>query len=228
MNYTVNLVNFVGPLDLLLRLIEQRDLDITEISLSAITKDYLYHIEKLNTVSEELNWFSQVASRLLLIKSRILIKESIQDEDQTSDDQLADLTKQLKEYKLIQSASQVIGQRTAFRLYPRTLTPNSAMTKISHSNLTKAELATGLKKIYSNLARSALYEHVIVPKIPIESKLEQIELSLDSPRPLDEIINQSHSKLELIASLLALLELVKRRTVEVFETPSGMVVKRCQ
>lgn len=228
MNYTVNLVNFVGPLDLLLRLIEQRDLDITEVSLSTITKDYLYHIKKLEVKSEELNWFSQVASRLLLIKSKILVKDGTADEDQTADDQLADLTKQLEEYKIIQSVSRRMGVRFTFQQYPRTSISNHQTSKLHFKNLTEPELAATAERLNTTPIQPDLYRHVIVPKIPVSSKLKQIQSLLIKPRELNEIIDQSHGHLELIASLLALLELIKRRTVEIHETPNGVVVARCQ
>lgn len=69
--YEVKVYNFSGPLDLLLQLVEKRNLEITEISLAQITQDYLNHLSNESLVpSGELADFLVIASTLLLIKSK--------------------------------------------------------------------------------------------------------------------------------------------------------------
>lgn len=95
--YTVELENFQGPLDLLLHLIERQELEITDISLSQVTGDYLVYVTALDTVSHrELSWFVDVAARLLIHKSRALGKMEVIDGDEDDIDEIDELTKRLQ------------------------------------------------------------------------------------------------------------------------------------
>src|SRR5215207_1012312 len=123
--YTLQLPDFAGPLDLLLRLIEKDELQITTISLAAVADQYLAYVRDLAdpdplTVAE----FLAIAAQLLLIKSRALLPRpdppvAIPDED--SGEQLA---RQLKEYQRFKQAAAQLraweneGRRTWERLTP--------------------------------------------------------------------------------------------------------------
>jgi len=74
--YRVELKEFQGPLDLLLQFTEENKLDITEISLAKITDQYLSYLKQIQNISlESLADFLVIASRLILIKSRMLLPE---------------------------------------------------------------------------------------------------------------------------------------------------------
>jgi segregation and condensation protein A len=117
--YTVRLDAFEGPLDLLLHLIRRAELDITEISLSAVTDQYLHHIEHLATVDvEAAGEFLVVAATLIEIKSRLVNPESGQDQTVRSrrdeDEELnpaAELLRQLLEYRSFREAGDVLESR---------------------------------------------------------------------------------------------------------------------
>lgn len=117
--YTVRLDAFEGPLDLLLHLIRRAELDITEISLSTVTDQYLHHIEQLADVDvEAAGEFLVVAATLIEIKSR-LVNPDDQGRQQTAratrEEELlnpaAELLRQLLEYRSFREAGDVLEHR---------------------------------------------------------------------------------------------------------------------
>lgn len=110
MNYTIEINNFEGPLDLLLHLIKKAELDICEISIVEITKQYLDYINlmesmNLNIVSEYLT----MAAELIEIKSSILLpKKKIDNEDDYEEDPKENLINRLIEYEKYKEISEVL------------------------------------------------------------------------------------------------------------------------
>src|SRR3989338_8740737 len=112
--YQVSSEKFNGPLDLLLRLIEEQKMTITEISIAKVTDEYLQELEKIQDQDpEELSDFLVLAARLLYLKSKVLLPYLAEEEE------VDDLEKQLKLYKEFVEASKKIAamikeQRFAF------------------------------------------------------------------------------------------------------------------
>ena len=109
--YKIELEQFQGPLPLLLQLIEKEELDITEVSLASITEQYLAYVEQAQDLpTGDLADFLVVASKLLLIKSKLLLPSL-----QLDDEEAGDLEKQLKIYRIYYDASKhihkVIGKK---------------------------------------------------------------------------------------------------------------------
>ena len=110
-NYQTRLPSFEGPLDILLRLIERNQMEITDVSLVEVTDQFLAHIEDLvdsnaNTIAE----FTMVGTRLILLKSRSLLpRPPVVDEDEELD--ADDLVQQLRTYKRLKGVAEQLGQR---------------------------------------------------------------------------------------------------------------------
>lgn len=117
--YTVRLDAFEGPLDLLLHLIRRAELDVTEISLSTVTDQYLHHIEHLASVDvEAAGEFLVVAATLIEIKSRLVNPDTdaqqISRSRREDDDELnpaAELLRQLLEYRSFREAGDALESR---------------------------------------------------------------------------------------------------------------------
>lgn len=117
--YTVRLNAFEGPLDLLLHLIRRAELDITEISLSTVTDQYLHHIEQLADVDvEAAGEFLVVAATLIEIKSRLVNPDTenqpISRTRRDDEDELnpaAELLRQLLEYRSFREAGDALETR---------------------------------------------------------------------------------------------------------------------
>ena len=106
--YNINLPEFQGPFDLLLRLIEKEKLDITEIVLVRVTDQFLSYIKDVEKIRPgELADFLTIAAKLILIKSKLLLPEQILDEDE-EDSQ--DLVNQLRIYQEYLSATKKVGE----------------------------------------------------------------------------------------------------------------------
>ncbi|PIT93030.1 MAG: hypothetical protein COU06_02100 [Candidatus Harrisonbacteria bacterium CG10_big_fil_rev_8_21_14_0_10_38_8] len=105
MSFNVSIEQFNGPMHKLLELIEEKELMITDVSLGAVTNDFIAYVEKLG---EEVNPgliadFVVIAGRLLLIKSKVLIPSLELTEEESSD--IVDLERRLKLYKEYKEAS---------------------------------------------------------------------------------------------------------------------------
>ncbi len=215
--YQVKLEKFQGPLDLLLRLIEAEELPISEVAISAVTEQYVEYLKEIEEKNpEELADFLLVASKLLLIKSRVLLPEIGlgAEEDGMS------LEEQLRLYREYAVASKevhkLIGKhRFAFS---RERVPLQEGVFAPPENLT----AEKLKNVFIDVLRSI--EPVLdLPKaalkrvISIKDKIEEIKKMMLERAQISfrNILRSAKNKTEIIVSFLALLELVKQRTVYV-------------
>ena len=104
--YKIELEQFQGPLDLLLRLIEGQELDISQVALGKVTDQYLEYLDRVENIeTTELADFLVVATKLLVIKSKLLIPQAADDEDDSAEQ----LEAQLKLYRDYLDASKVLG-----------------------------------------------------------------------------------------------------------------------
>jgi segregation and condensation protein A len=110
-NYQTRLPSFEGPLDLLLRLIERQKLDITEVSLVAVTDQFLAFVAGLEDAPlEVIAEFTAVGTRLAVLKSRSLLpRPPAQDDDEEPDPD--DLVEQLRAYQRLKIAAAELGKR---------------------------------------------------------------------------------------------------------------------
>jgi len=219
-SYKIRLEHFEGPLDLLLQLIESEELDITKVSLAKVTDQFLEFINEAQDLNpEEVADFLVVASKLLLLKSKILLPSlAIDDEEAT------DLEHQLKIYKEYYEASKLIEtmikkkQFTFTREKPiRVFTP-----RFSPPEKLKIE---DLRSIFIDLLKKLepivnLPKDVIRKTISISEKIRQIKDFILSQVAFSfkKLLNNGGNKTEVIVSFLAILELVKQKTIEVSQS----------
>lgn len=221
--YQVQLPVFEGPLDLLLHLIEQQELDITAIALAQVTDQYLAHLHTLQeVVPDDLTAFLTVAARLLLIKSRVLLPRPPLEEEE-EEDIGENLVRQLREYRRFKQIAQLLQERTesALHAYTRTLPPSKQFgswePKLDLSGTGLGDLTAALYALLSEETSSDAQFTVTPHTITIEHKILQISASLQAQRSLtfDSLLNDASSKVEIIVTLLALLEMIRDRRVSV-------------
>jgi len=220
-HYTIDTPAFAGPLDLLLHLIDREELDITAISLSRVTEQYLSQIEQLKeNRMEQLIDFLVVGARLVLIKSRALlptVPAAPGDGDEEEDPAEA-LIRQLHQYRRFKQAALWLhereehGLRTYLRVAP-TIKPQGQldMSGVSLDSLMDAvraamRRAEDLKDSVS-LARPR--------RITIQGQIERLRRRVRGGSKLrfEELLSSYSSRLEIAVTLLAVLELIKRREV---------------
>ncbi|MCG2686919.1 segregation/condensation protein A [Candidatus Parcubacteria bacterium] len=212
------LEKFEGPLDLLLQLIESADLDITEVSLSQVADQFMKYLAAVEDKNpEELADFLVVASRLLLIKSRILLPNlHIEDESEA-----IELETQLKIYKEYYEASKKIENILAEKkvLFVRNKIPIDIEVIF---NPPKNLEGDKLKKIFLEVIKEIepiikLPKKSMLKVVSIKEKIEYIKNKILSGINLSfsDLIKESKTRTEVIISFLSVLELVKQRDVVV-------------
>ncbi|MBI4300267.1 MAG: segregation/condensation protein A [Chloroflexi bacterium] len=209
---------FEGPLEVLLQLIERQELDITAISLAAVTEQYLDYITGLGGLDpDRLADFLVMAARLILLKSRRLLPAppAREEPEEESGEELAQL---LAEYKRFKAAAQELrdlegqGRRLYGRLAPVSYLPSPPPLE----GVTLDALMSSLKRALTRSAR--------LPEAPLErqafsitDKVEEIRQGLARSESLafGLLLAACRSRVEMIVSFLALLELLRRAEVQV-------------
>lgn len=222
MPFEIKLDQFSGPLQLLLDLIEQEKLPITEVSLARVTEGFLQHIDANDVPPEELADFLIVATKLLLIKSRAILPQIALDEEEDGS-KLAD---QLRMYKRFVDASRVIESmslagnvmfarekaaavRTVEFAPPASVTPG-VLQEAFQSLLKRLEP-------FFALTRTALERVVSVQERMIELRDAVLERSR---LMFSDMAGGARSRVEVVVSFLALLELMKQRVVRAVQGDS--------
>jgi len=218
--YTVSLDLFEGPMDLLLRLIEKQELDITRLSLATVTDQYLAHLRLIEERRPEaIADFLVVAARLLLIKSRVLLPKppTLEEEEEDIGDQLA---RQLREYKRFKEIAQLLREKgeSGLRAYPRLAPPPKMPRRVSLEGLSLQDLTEFLRQALEAHPATAPVDRVLTPlTIRVGDKIDRI-LELTRRRKhfsFQRFLSASVSRMEIIVSFLAVLELIKRRRIAV-------------
>lgn len=217
MGYAVKLDQFEGPLDLLLELIEEEKLDISQVSLSRVTDGYLHYVQEHPEIPpEELADFLVIASRLLFIKSRILLPflQGLAEAEE------GDLESQLRIYKEYLDASKsidaLIGKRRFLFVHEKL--PHVDIGFAPPKKLTSSAMADLLRGVIARLEPLVNVPLAVVEKtVSIHEKIRQIQalIAKASSVRFSSVLAVAESRTEVVVSFLALLELVKQRTVVV-------------
>jgi segregation and condensation protein A len=218
--YKVKVKQFEGPLDLLLQLIEEQKLPITEVALAEVTEQYIRLLNQSvdkKIEADQLADFLVVAARLLLIKSRALLP-FLQWEEAADEEEL---TTQLKIYKQYLAASKVVQSIIAKKRFSFSRQKLLTGTEISFappSKLIKSTLAETFRRLLERIEpETSLPTEVIRKTISIQEKIQQIRERIyrQATTHFSDILKESKDKTEVIVSFLALLELVKQKLVVV-------------
>lgn len=221
--YQVATPVYEGPLDLLLQLIERAELDITKLALAQVTDQYLEHIQKLPELSaEEVSGFLVIAARLIQIKSEALLPRPPVREPGEEDPGEA-LARQLliyRQYKRIAEAMDA-RQKSGYHTYLRTISPPKFEGKVDLSNVSLADLVSAARYVFLQRNRTLLSENfesvVVPPKVTIRQKIGLIASLLRSKgtSSFRYLLGDAHSRVEVVITFLAMLELVKLHFVKV-------------
>ncbi|MEW6230724.1 MAG: segregation/condensation protein A [Chloroflexota bacterium] len=213
--YQVNLMVFQGPLDLLLQLVEQRKLDITTISLAQVADQYVEYIGRMPEHDPEvLSGFLVVAAKLLLLKSWALLPRPPQETAEEEGDPGEELARQLLEYKRFKEAAAHLraweerGERSYVRIAP----PPKVVGELRLEGVTLADLAQAVRRALATMPGQEPGRLVLPEIFSIDDKMGLIESLLDGQGEVafSSLLSAAASKLEVIVTFLALLELLKQ------------------
>lgn len=234
MDLEFKLQAFEGPLDLLLHLIEKNKVDIYDIPIVEITEQYLEYVNQMPKDDLELaSEFLVMAATLIDIKSRMLLPKEI-DENGDEIDPRAELVEKLIEYKMYKYAAGELRDMQVYAgksLYKEPTVPEEVQ---------KYQPPVDLDKLLSDVDLSKLneiFQMVLKRQIdkidPVRSKFGKIEMEeVSLPDKIDYVANtlrkkkrcsfkqlleKSSTKMEVIVSFLAVLELIKIGQIEVHQ-----------
>jgi len=221
--YQIDLPVFSGPLDLLLHLIERQALDITAVSLMRITEQYLAQVARLKeNKTEQLIDFLVIGARLTLIKSQALLPQTPRSysDGEEEEDPAEALARQLRLYKLFKEAATWLSQREkqGLRTFLRVAPPPPMESRLDLTGISITTLATAMRDA---LARGERQDDSVTlvqrRTITIEGQINHLRRSLQSHSRLSfaELLSAEPSRLEVSVTLLAVLELLKRRELQV-------------
>ena len=226
MKYNVQLQVYEGPLDLLYDMISKQKIDIKDISIIDITKQYINYVTALEKMDLEIaSEFITMASKLLEIKSRYLLYKQKDDED--TEDPRLELMEKLEEYKKFKLASQDLKDNITYidDLYYRKKEEIIIDDTIDLDNISIEAIKNILPyilKVKSNdnkAEKDEKLEKIVRGRIvPVEEKIKYIRniISEKSEVRFTNII-ESCDKNEVIATFLSILELIKSREIIVYQ-----------
>ncbi|MDP1709448.1 MAG: ScpA family protein [Candidatus Komeilibacteria bacterium] len=215
--HQIKIEKFQGPFSLLLDLIEQNKLDITEVSLFEIADQYLAKIEaeRAHIKGNELADFLLIAAKLLFIKSRLLLPDLTAlpaDEDS--------LEAQLKMYKAYRDASRNIKNIINEQNFTQPRQPFKLSTQVEFSppeKLNSDTLCKQFRRIVNELEKTIirLPKATLRKTISLAERINDLKSLLSGAAQFGfkEFVTRAKNKSEIVVSFLALLELIKQRHI---------------
>ena len=227
MDYKVKLEVFEGPLDLLLYLIKRDEVDIYEISIERIAKQYLEYMEAFQVLNIDLaGEFIVMAANLLYIKSRTLLpaEQQMAEEDAEEDDPRWELIRQLIEYKKFKEAASELRSREAIqeKLFPRfsphpELAPagDLLVSEVGIFDLINA-FQKALKRLESRKSEEDLRE-IFEENFTVSDKIDFLLRVIYHGVPVrfQECFADAASRAEIVVTFLAMLELIRLKQLRV-------------
>ncbi len=215
-SFVVTLDKFSGPLELLLKLIEEKHLEITEVSLSSVTEDYLAWVTQAQgNYMENVADFLQVAATLLLIKSRsILPTLEVTSEEK---EEIIDLQTRLALYKLFKDLGIELAANWSLQtqMFDRPSWVGKTVvfdppSNVSGTNLSEACLML-FEKLESQVVIHSPEAEIKHPAISLQDKIISIleRLKNVSSKICFRSVGSEAAKEEIVITFLALLELLK-------------------
>jgi segregation and condensation protein A len=230
-HYVVHLPAFEGPLALLLYLIEKRQLEITTISLVAVTDQYLAYLQHLQEAEigslplANMAAFISIAARLLFIKSQSLLPRTSKEEPSEDAENAAtiadELRRHLLEYKQAKEIARLLRQReeAGLQTFARSgllagIEAQLAWTPPTLIGMEMQSLTAAFQRLLELRAKDELNSANLMPlaRVTIRDRIVEIIKLLDkrSSIMLAELIENEHSRLIIIVTFLAVLEMWKR------------------
>ena len=225
LDYTVQLPAFEGPLDLLLRLIEREELDITTIALAQVADEYLAQVRAMATPDPAaLSAFLVIAARLLVIKSRALLSRPAAPRGPDEPiDEGEDLARQLREYQRYKQAAALLRRwdEQGRRAYTRIAAPPPPALPRPNAPLdvTLGEMIAAVQRRMQLLlpledTATALPAPKIIT-VPEMAERIQERLRRQAWFSFEDLLALAVQRVEVVVALWAVLELLKRRAIVV-------------
>jgi segregation and condensation protein A len=227
--YSVHLDKFDGPLDLLLHLIRKNELDIRDIPIAVIARQYLDYIKLMKDLNLEVAGdFLVMAATLLQIKSRMLLPVDEPEEGEEEEgDPRAELIRRLLEYQQYKEAGMVIGARALLgrEVFARTYADpllSAARSEEGPLEVSLFDLVDAFRVLLARIPAEHFHDVAAAETFSIADCINEI-LSLLQERDtvqFDELVRDELTRERVIVTFLALLELCRLKLIRIFQNGS--------
>lgn len=225
-DYPMRVGAFEGPLDLLLHLIRKHELNIYDIPIVDITKQYLGYLELMQELDLDVaGEFLVMAATLIHIKSRMLLPRPTPDqEDLDEEDPREALVRRLLEHQRFKAAAELLHERETLRS-AQWGRPDARVADIAGETFepeVEVDLFTLMSAFRNVLERAKVRPKMPLPKqyLSLEMRIEQLLAQLATVEALgfEEMFEDAHTRADLIVTFLALLEMIRLKLVRVFQS----------
>jgi len=223
-NYPVRLDNFEGPLDLLLHLIKKNEVNIYDIPIAVITKQYLDYVELMQEMNLEIaGEFLVMAATLIHVKSRMLLPRPDPKQEDPDEDPREALVRRLLEHQKFKAAAELLHEKETLRSAQWTR-PDERLADVAGEPVEpeiEVDLFSLMAAFRQVLERAKQRPMMALPaeQIPIETRIEQLlgRLSETDACGFEDLFSDVMSKSGMIVTFLALLEMIRLKLVRVFQ-----------
>ncbi len=222
--FRVDVPVFYGPIDLLIYLIRKNELDIHELSLAQIAREYLEYVDLIRLVDlERAGEFISTASALMKIKSRSLFRSSVDDEEavESENDPERALINYLLEFQKLGGAAEKLAEREAERrgIYPRggekVRIADEFARRDNAPDYVLFDLFAALKDVLSTAPKTSSHE-VEVLSITSEMKQREIQDIIARDGRVDFIaLVKGQPRIIIVVTFIAMLELIRNGRIRV-------------
>jgi segregation and condensation protein A len=225
--YPVRLENFEGPLDLLLHLIKQNQVNIYDIPIALITRQYLEYIDLMQEMNLDVaGEFLVMAATLIHVKSRMLLPRPDPTQEDPEEDPREALVRRLLEHQKFKAAAELLHERETLRSaqWTRPDGPISEIAGEAPEPEIEVDLFSLISAFRSVVERAKQRPTIYLPgeQIPIETRIEQLLLKLSETEAcgFEDLFSDVQTRAGLIVTFLALLEMIRLKLVRVFQSGS--------
>jgi segregation and condensation protein A len=218
--YQVTLPSWTGPYDILLQVIDDQEMNLLDLDISTLLEHYLAYIEALEVINlDEAGDFLVVAASLAQIKSKLLLPKDETLAEVEEKDPREDLVRYLMEYQKIKVAAELLKDRP---LLGRDVFVKGAKEQfegvVGEGHGTLYQLVRGFQNVMRELKADQGYA-IEMEEVNVSERLHEIFMALKDARELDfaQILSERRTKVAVIASFLAILELVRLNKLKIYQ-----------
>lgn len=239
-DYKVSLDIFEGPLDLLLYLIKKDEVDVQDVSIERVTKQYLDYLQTFKMLDIDLaGEFIVMAANLMYIKSRTLLPKHVQppEEEIEEEDPRWELIRQLMEYKKFKDASgflqkRAMEQEQIYELVPDTPEkPKLSDEELPLPDIGIFDLISAFRKVLGRFETEEIGE-ITDDRFTVSDKIDYLikEVKPGQQMTFFALFEEATTKNEVIVTFLALLELIRLKEFrfEQKELMGEIALQRCE
>jgi segregation and condensation protein A len=215
---------FEGPLDLLLYLIRRQNLDILDINVAEITRQYMGYIELMQAIQLELAAeYLVMAAMLAEIKSRILLPRQTVEGEEEEEDPRGELIRRLQEYERFKAAAEDIDEMPRMGRDIHQASGESP-DRSEERHFPEVDMREVLSALADVLRRAEMFEshHIQLEKLSTRERMSQVLEAIKGKQfvPFVSLFLEKEGRLGVVVTFLAIMELIKESLVEIVQNES--------